>query len=132
MMTVTPENGITSPRGKNTMPEDAHDKPPQVKIKGIDIGADEVQDFQVPSFVNYVYAWQYGNDLYVDMGLLTIEQMDAFKPGGGSEVKVAMYNRFVMSAITFEDLYRRMNLVRERLRSQGLVRDEVAEAPKVP
>jgi hypothetical protein len=112
------------------MPEDAHDKPPQVKIKGIDIDADELQDFQVPSFVNYVYAWQYGHDLYIDMGLLTIEQMDAFKPGDGSEVKVAIYNRFVMSPVTFEDLFRRMGLVREQLKSQGLVGNEATETLK--
>jgi len=104
------------------MPEDTQDKP-QVTIKGVDIKADEFQDFQVPSFVNYVYLSNHGNDVYIDLGLITIEQMAAFKPGERAEVKVAMRNRFVMSPVTFEDLYKRMDLVREQLKSQGLVRE---------
>src|SRR5579863_1132207 len=69
------------------MPEDTQDKP-QVTIKGVDIKADEIQDFQVPSFVNYVYLSNHGYDVYIDLGLITIEQMAAFKPGERAEVKV--------------------------------------------
>jgi hypothetical protein len=113
------------------MPEEAQDKQ-QVKIKGVDIKKAEIQDFEVPSFVNYAYVWHYGGDLYIDLGLLTVEQMAAFKPGQGAEVKVAMRDRYVMSPITFEDLYKRMNLVREDLKSKGLLREENTEAVRTP
>ncbi len=59
-----------------SMPEEAQDKQ-QVNIKGVDIKKAEIQDFEVPSFVNYAYVWHYGGDLYIDLGLLTVEQMAA-------------------------------------------------------
>lgn len=105
------------------MPEDALTMP-EVKFKTVDIEADEFQDFQVPSYVNYVNVWHFRNDVFIDMGPLTIEQMAASKLDSGAEVRVAMYDRFVMSPITFDELVTRMNLLRDQLKSQGAVQDE--------
>jgi len=110
------------------MPENAQSGPPEFKIKVVDIEADEIRDFQVPSFVNYVNVWRYGNDVYLDMGLLTVEELGVLKPG--TEVTAAMYDRFVMSPLTFEDLVRRMTLLREQFKSEGLIRDGAIDAPK--
>jgi hypothetical protein len=48
------------------------------------------------------------------MGLVTVEEPGALKPGG--EVKAAMYDRFVMSTTTFDDLAGRMSLLRGQLK----------------
>jgi len=91
----------------------------ELKLKIVDIDADVVQNFQVPSYVNYVNVWHHRNDVFVDMGLVTIEQLAAFTSGTESEATVAIYDRFVMNPTTFEELFTRMNLLREQLRSQG-------------
>jgi hypothetical protein len=109
------------------MPEDAQSGPAEIKIRIVDIEDDEVRNFQVPSFVNYVNVWRLSNDVYVDMGLVTVEQL-GLKPG--TDPTVAVYGRFAMSPTTFDELVGRMNQLREQLRSQGLIRDGITETPK--
>ena len=118
------------PFGECLMPENVQGGTPEFKIKVIDIEADDVKNFQVPSFVNYVNVWRFGNDVYVDMGLVTVEELGALKPG--AEVTAAMYDRFVMSPMTFDDLVGRMTLLREQLKSERLIRDATTETPKAP
>lgn len=110
------------------MPENVQSGPPDIKIKIVDIEDDEVRNFQVPSFVHYVNVWRLGNDVYVDMGLVTVEQLGGLQPG--TDATVAMYSRFAMSPTTFDELVGRMNQLREQLRSEGLIRDGTAETPK--
>jgi hypothetical protein len=112
------------------MTENAQSGPPEFKIKIVDIEEDEIRDFQVPSFVNYVNVWRFGNDVYVDMGLVTVEQLGVLKPD--KEATVAMYGRFVMSPITFDDVVGRMTSLRELLKSEGLIRDGTVETPRAP
>jgi len=111
------------------MPE-TQSGPPEFKIKIVDIEEDEIRNFQVPSFVNYVNVWRFGNDVYVDMGLVTVEQLGVLKPD--KEAIVAMYGRFAMSPTTFDELVGRMNQLREQLRLEGLIRDAITETPKAP
>lgn len=80
------------------MPEDAQTGPPGLKVRVVDIEADEIRNFQVPAFVNYVNVWRLGSDVYVDMGLVTVEDLGALKPDIG-QATVAIYDRFVMSPI---------------------------------
>jgi hypothetical protein len=116
--------------GKCVMPENAQSGPPEFKLKIVDIEEDEIRNFQVPSFVNYVNVWRFGNDVYVDMGLVTVEQLGVLKPD--KEAIVAMYGRFAMSPTTFDELVGRMNQLREQLRLEGLIRDAITETPKAP
>jgi len=62
------------------------------------------------------------------MALVTVEQLNALKPG--SEITVAMLDRFVMSLLAFNDFAKRVNLLREQLRSEGFIRDEAIETPE--
>lgn len=110
------------------MPEDAQSGSSEFKINVVDIEADEVKSVQVPSFVNYVNVSRFGNDVYLDMGLVTVEQLNALKPV--NEVTAAMYDRFVMSPTTFDEPFERMTLLRSQLRSEGLIRDGANEPPK--
>jgi hypothetical protein len=121
---------LRGPFGECLMPENTQVGTPELKIKVVDIEADEVKDFQVPSFVNYVNVWRFGNDVYVDMGLVSVEELGAWKPG--VELTAAMYDRFVMSPMTFDDLVGRMTLLREQLKSEGLIRNATIETPKTP
>lgn len=79
----------------NLGPENAQSGPPEFKIS--------------KSFVNYFNVWRYGNDVYLDMGLV---------------------NRFVMSPVTFDDLVRRMTPLRERFKSEGQIRDGTIDTTK--
>ena len=112
------------------MPNDTGSGSPQFKIKTIGIESTELHDFQVATFANYVQLWRYGQDVYVDMALLTVEQMNELKPGG--ELTIAVHDRFVMSPLTFNDFANRVNIVREQLKAEGLIRDapSPAETPK--
>lgn len=112
------------------MQENTQSASPEFKVKVVDIEAEEIQNFQVPSFVNYVNVWRFGNDVYIDMGLVTAEKLRDLKPG--AEVTAAMYDRFVMSPMAFDDLVGRMILLREQLKSEGLIRDGTSEAPQAP
>jgi hypothetical protein len=53
---------------------------PEIKIEIVDIEEDPIRNYQVPSIVNYVNVWRFGNDVYVDMGLVTVEQRSLLKP----------------------------------------------------
>lgn len=110
------------------MPENVQSGTPEFKVKIVDIEEDEIRNFQVPSFVNYVNVWRFGNDVYVDMGLVTVEQLGISKPD--KEATVAMYGRFAMSPMTFDEVVGRMTLLREQLKSEGLIRD--GATPKAP
>ena len=59
------------------------------------------------------------------MALVTVEQLNALKPE--SDITVATLDRFVMSPLAFNDFARRVNLVRELLKTEGLIRDEATE-----
>ncbi|MGD0361430.1 MAG: hypothetical protein ABSC93_11200 [Bryobacteraceae bacterium] len=113
------------------MPEDAQTGPPGLKVRVVDIEADEIRNFQVPTFVNYVNVWRLGSDVYVDMGLVTVEDLGALKPDIG-QATVAIYDRFVMSPATFDELAGRMTLLRGQLKAEGLIRDGAIETPKAP
>ena len=108
------------------MPEDTQSGLPGLKIRVVDIEADETRNFQVPSFVNYVNVWRVGAEVYVDMGIVTVEEF--LKPG--AEVTAAMYDRFIMSPTTLDDLVGRLTLPREELRSKGLIPDGTVETAK--
>ena len=47
---------------------------PAYKIKTIGVESTELADFQVPTFVNSIEIWAYGQDVYVDMALLTVDR----------------------------------------------------------
>lgn len=96
------------------------------RIVGVD--SEELQDFQVPTFVNSTGVWHFGENVYLDMALLSVEQMNALptlKEEG--ELTVAVYDRFVMSPSVFSDFAKKVNKVRERLKAEGLVRDETTQ-----
>jgi hypothetical protein len=110
------------------MPQDTESGEQPFEVKTIGVESDELADFQVPSFVNSINISQYGQDIYLDMALLTVEQLNNLKPG--AKVTVAVYDRFVMSPTVFSDFAKRAAKVREQLKAEGLVRDEDVAAPK--
>ena len=110
------------------MPEDARNGAPEFKIKMIGVESDQLADFQVPTFVNSTSIWHYGQDVYVDMALVTVEQMSSLKPG--EEVTVAVHDRYAMSPAVFSQFAKRVCQVLEQLKTVGLVRDESSGASK--
>lgn len=110
------------------MPQDAPAGLPEYKIKTIGVESTDLADFQVPTFVNSINIWLHGQDVYLDMALLTVEQLNSLQPG--SEVTVAVHDRFVMSAFVFDDFAKRVNLFREQLKNKGLIQDAIADTPK--
>jgi len=53
------------------MPQDEPGALPEYKIKTIGVESEALADFQVPTFVNSIDIWLHGQDVYVDMALLT-------------------------------------------------------------
>lgn len=100
------------------MSEDAQNQQPTIRT--VDVEAEEIQNFQVPAYVNFVNVPQFRADVFIDMGLITIEQMTASRLDAGSDVKVAMYDRFVMSLTTFDEMLTQMTRLRDHLKSQGI------------
>lgn len=110
------------------MPQEPQDGSPQFTFKIVGVESEELQDFQVPTFVNSTSVWHYGQDVYLDMALLTVEQMNALPTlKSGEELTIAVYDRFVMSPTVFNDLVKKVNKVRDLLKAEGLVRDETNE-----
>jgi hypothetical protein len=96
---------------------------PQHRVKPIDIeDEDQLKRFQVPSFVNSTSAWWFGQDIYIDMALLTVDEMLAMP--SKTEVNVAIYGRYAMSIATFDSFFQRLNELREQLKIVGLIRNE--------
>jgi hypothetical protein len=110
------------------MPQDTERGEQPFEVKTIGVESDELADFQVPKFVNSINISQYGQDVYLDMALLTVEQLNNLKPG--AKVTVAVYDRLVMSSTVFSDFAKRAGIVQEQLKAEGLVRDEDVVAPK--
>lgn len=104
------------------MPQDLEGGSQQFRVKTVSVESEEIHDFQVPTFVNSSNVWRHGHDVYVDMQLITVEQVGALKPG--AEVTIAVYERFVMNPLALNDLAKKINLVREQLKAEGLLRDE--------
>ncbi len=93
------------------------------KINLVDAENEEAfQNFQFPVFTNYLNLWHYGHDVYLDVALLPIEQLNALAPG--AEVTIALHDRYVMSPLVFGEFFKQANRVYEKLRSEGLIRDE--------
>ena len=110
------------------MPQNPDRGVPQFTFKTVGVESEELYDFQVPVFVNSTNVWHYGQDVYLDMALLTVEQMNAIPTlNPGDEVTVAVYDRFVMSPSVFDHLAKNIIRVREQLKQEGLVRDEQTE-----
>jgi hypothetical protein len=103
------------------MPEDAQSESPEFKIKMIGVESDQLADFQVPTFVNSTSIWHFGQDVYLDLALLTVEQMNALKPG--EEVTVAVHDRYVMSPAVFRELAKQVDGALTKLKKEGLVPD---------
>jgi hypothetical protein len=110
------------------MPQDVQSNLSEFKVKSIDVESEELHNFQVPTFVNFANIWRYGQDVYIDMALVTVEQLNTLKPGG--EVTIAVYDRFVMSPAIFDDFSKRVNLVSEQLKAEGWVRDATIDTSK--
>jgi hypothetical protein len=110
------------------MPQDLESGAQPFEVHTIGVESEELADFQVPSFVNSIKISQFGHDVYVDMALLTVEQLSNLKPG--AKVTVAVYDRFVMSPAVFSDFAKRAASVRDQLKAEGLVKDEDVSAPK--
>jgi len=107
------------------MPEEARIPVPPSKVETVDVESDKLQDFQIPTFVNCVNIWHFGSDVYVEMALLTIEQMNSYKPGG--DLTVVIHDRYAMSPRVFDDFARRVSLVRGQLIAEGLIPNATAE-----
>jgi hypothetical protein len=110
------------------MPQDAPAGLPEYKMKTIGVESTELADYQVPTFVNSTNIWLHGQDVYVDMALLTVEQLRSLQPG--SDVTVAVHDRFVMSPFVFDVFAKSVSLMHDQLKNQGLIRDATAQAPK--
>lgn len=109
------------------MQEDASKGPAELKIKIVDIEDDQVKNFQVPSFVNYANVFHVGTDVYLDMGLVTAEQLALLK--AGMDATVAIYDRFAMNPSVFDEMVERMVLLRDQLKAKGLIRNAAADQP---
>lgn len=94
---------------------------PKHQVNTVDIESENLKDFQIPSFVNITNIWWFGQDIYMDMALLTVEQM--LSMASETETDLAVYDRYVMSIATFDNLVQRMNGLREQLKSAGLIVD---------
>jgi hypothetical protein len=110
------------------MAQDEQARLPECTIKTIGVESTDLADFQVPTFVNSINIWIHGHDVYLDMALLTVEQLNSLQPG--SEVTVAVHDRFVMSPFVFDDFVKRANQMREQLRNRGLIQDANSDTPK--
>ena len=88
--------------GECRVPQDEPGALPEYKIKTIGVESEDLADFQVPTFVNSIDIWLHGQDVNVDMALLTVEQLRSLQPG--SEVTVAVHDRFVMESVRLRRL----------------------------
>jgi hypothetical protein len=110
------------------MPQDVQAGLPEYRIKTIGVESEELADFQVPTFVNTINIWLHGQDVYLDMALLTVEQLNSLQPG--SEVTIAVHDRFVMSPFVFDDFAKRVHVMHDQLKSKGLIQNAIADTPK--
>jgi hypothetical protein len=120
--------GSDRPIGEFMMPQDAPAGLPGYKIKTIGAESTELADFQIPTFINSINIWFQGQDVYIDMALLTVEQLRSLEPG--SEVTVAVHDRFVMSPSVFDAFAKSANQMHDQLKKQGLIQDAKAEPAK--
>lgn len=107
------------------MAEQPQGAPPEFKVRAVDTdNQEEFENFQIPTFTNYLGIWRHGQDVYLDVGLLTVEQLNTLTSKTGSEVTVAMHGRFVMSPGAFNDFITRAKILCEQLKAEGLTGDE--------
>ena len=103
------------------MSEDVQGDSPEFRVKMIGAESDQLADFQVPTFVNTASIWHFGQDVYLDMALLTVEQMNGLRPG--QEVTVAVHDRYAMSPAVFNQLAKQVDRILAQLKKEGLVPD---------
>ncbi len=94
----------------------------RLEVNPIDIASDRLEAYQVPSFVNHVNLWWFGQDIYIDLAVWTVEQMLAMKDPA-AKVDIGIYDRYVMSIATVETLRSRLNTLYSQLVAAGLLKD---------
>jgi len=99
------------------MPDDVRSEGAEFQIKALDIEDEAIKNYQIPSYTNFFQVWNFGSDVFIDMGLVTVESLMNLSPG--DVAPVAFHDRFVMNVAQFDTFVKRLNVVHEALQKSG-------------
>jgi hypothetical protein len=95
------------------------------KLRKIILNPDEATPESSPTFVNRFQVSQQGSDVFLDAGIIALD--DVLTPSDGEGVRFIVLHRLAMSPASLRELSLQLPKIVTRLRELGFLRDETTD-----